>query len=295
MTNPGPVWSREVSYDEQGLFEQDIFALALSIGLTAAAAASLSIYLVRSRVCPYAIIGMLISTSLYTFSTFVDVVDGLQLVWSGRSFILLAFVADLTDVLSQIAFMAVLLLTIAGASVLQVRTDLITVGLVALFLALLGTAQVLSFMWSVFGMDAAEAAYSYASPAGVLYLVMRAVGLFLFIFLGILVRREKNFGPRVRILFMLGFSGWFILHAVFVIAGSLLPTFYRAKVVLAAMTFTDLIFPAILLAIHIAVLRGDTSRLLTIGGSVGAFKAPAQQAEGPDADGLLDDEDLFEL
>ncbi|KAG9394039.1 transmembrane protein [Carpediemonas membranifera] len=287
--NPGTFWTREVSFEAQGLLEIDVVAIFFVVVLCGMAIGAVVFSFVYLRSIPLYIIALFVNSALYLGGLLADIGDRIIFSVTGRPFVPLGFLSDIQDILSQVIFISCLFLMVASPTLKRAKADVATIGLISVFLIVLFFTQIIVYLWSIYGMDPTSSVYAYASPAGILYLILRVIALCLFIFLALISKR--TYGWKYKYIFVAVFSLWFLCHVVWVIIGVFISQFWREKLVTLAMTSTDVIYMLALVGIQLGLVKAKPA----INMHNARLQAEDERELLVDEDGLRDDEEYFPL
>jgi len=230
--NKGGAWTRQFSFDEQGLPAMYLVFWLFFMILTAVHLWGVVILVRNGSYHPLVRI-LTACIVLELFSLFFLFIHYAEYANNGRGSPGLKEFAEFVDLAAQLLFIFLLILIAKGWAISknEITDKYIIIGT----MAILSILYLSMFIWDQVGRSAASSVYIYDAGAGISLLVFRTLAMFWFIFCVFQTTREET-NPNKRLfyfVFAAAFSIWFIMLPFIAIIASAIAAWDRFKIVQA--------------------------------------------------------------
>jgi predicted transporter len=169
--NSGNRWDKQFSYDEQGLFVITLAFLIIFLMLLGVHFRGLSVWWEAEKYIHPILKLLTASMCLEAFSLFLEFTHLCAFAYDGEGFPTLASISKLSDVLSQLLLIAIVILIAKGWTIS--RVDLEHANFIIAVLGGLSGAYLLLFLYDLYYRNPASTVYIYDSFPGYVILIIR--------------------------------------------------------------------------------------------------------------------------
>ncbi|KAF2074745.1 hypothetical protein CYY_003933 [Polysphondylium violaceum] len=231
LTNPGGIWKRQFSYDEQGL--EALYLVYFFVFLGLAIFTSYAAYTLTMTRSFHPIVKILTLTIYLEFlSVFILLVHYGVYSHDGVGAKGLQGFGEILDLAAQISFILLLVLIAKGWAISRVTID--DKKIILIVMGLLSGLYLIMFIWIKAGQDHASTVYMYDTAPGIILLVARSLTMIWFMWCGYNTYIEENHPAKRQFykLFGISFVFWFIALPMICIIASAVDPWVRQRTVL---------------------------------------------------------------